>query len=338
MQRALLALSLAMPMAAACIAGLPAGDAGVDGDQKDAGRPDSRRDAGWTSGSGSGSGSGSHPSKDAGAHTEGGKAPSLGDVCTSSGPACATGLFCLDAADLGGLSFPSGTSICSAACCADADCDGGSCYPTPGGNFCLSASLAMTKCGTSGCGAVCCTSSRACSGGKTCGLEEGKGGAGATGPVCASPGSGTSGDTCEQDSDCANGVCVAAAGGGCAGDCVCADAVSCCGPADCTGGKTCNWLEAMDPTGATLMFRGCQAPGGNLKANEPCTTTTGANDCEGSICASFGGSGDVCSQPCCTDADCQSSAGISSWLCRPYTLPLAGGSVELLVCQPPSAG
>jgi hypothetical protein len=106
---------------------------------------------------------------------------------------------------------------------------------------------------------------------------------------------------------------------------------------DCTLGTTCNWLETTDPTSATLVFRGCQAPGGSRKANESCTNSASGNDCEGSICASLGAGGDVCTQPCCTDADCQMTPEISTWVCRPFNAPLAAGSIELLVCQPPAS-
>ncbi len=260
----------------------------------------------------------------------------IGDVCGTAGAACASGLSCLDTSNLTGLGAGAGT-ICSEPCCTSADCGGDNvCYPTTGGNLCISAALA-TKCtgGASACGATCCTSSDCTSGAMDyCAIGESAGGSFT--PSCTTfggdtscdfgPCQGVSGDPCAMDSDCESGVCSCTDFDNCA----CAEALDCCGPSDCaSAGGTCGWLEATDANNATLVFRGCTTAGGQTASGMACHSYT---ECQGTICESFTGGGDkLCSQPCCQDSDC---SAVTGWVCLPYSVPLTAGSVALLVCQP----
>jgi hypothetical protein len=268
----------------------------------------------------------------------------IGASCTDNG-SCATGLGCTPTVDLPGLTFTV-TSVCSRPCCADDDCGQSNvCYPTAGGNFCITA-RAAEACGTS-CGTSCCHDSDCGSTGKVF-CAAGSTFAGTGVPSCQTftgdtactlgPCKGTAGDECGVDTDCEHGVCQSSAsyGGSCGGygaGCTCLGPVTCCSNSDCTEhGTTCEWLEATDATNNPVVLRGCQAPGGTTATGGTCTTD---DACSGGVCGQFVGQKTMqCTQPCCEDADCESAG--SGWVCRPLNVKLTLGSVPLLVCQPPS--
>lgn len=268
----------------------------------------------------------------------------IGASCTDNG-SCAAGLGCVPAVDLPGLTFTV-TSVCSKPCCADTDCGGSNvCYPTAGGNFCVT-ERAAEACGGS-CGTPCCHDSDCGSGGKVF-CAAGSTFAGTGVPSCQTfsgdtactmgPCKGVAGDACDVDTDCEHGVCASSGGyggtcGGYLGGCTCLGPVTCCSDSDCTQhATTCEWLEATDATGSPVVLRGCQAPGGSTPTGGTCTADS---SCSGGVCGQFvGQSTQQCTQPCCQDTDC-TGAG-SGWVCRPLNVKLTLGSVPLLVCQPPS--
>ncbi len=273
----------------------------------------------------------------------------IGASCTDNG-SCASGLACIPVVDLPGLSITV-TSVCSKPCCMDTDCgESNVCYPTAGGNFCITAK-AGEACGSS-CGTSCCADSDCGSGAKTF-CAAGSTSAGTGVPSCQTfkPGTdcglssckGTLGATCGTNADCEHGVCQSSGSGqgsgACSygsygyGSCACLGPVTCCRDADCTDHTTtCEWLEAYDGTGSPIVLRGCQAPIGSTTTGGSCTSDSA---CTGGVCGQFvGQSTQQCTQPCCQDADCSSAK--SGWVCRPLNVKLTLGSVPLLVCQPPS--
>jgi hypothetical protein len=255
----------------------------------------------------------------------------LGAPCDITKNNCANG-FCIDTQDLAGLGLSG--DVCSSTCCADGDCEGGVCYPTTGGNFCVTQQAAR-NCPATLCGSACC-SDKQCTGGKFCAIgpgsvpscqaldENADGGCGDFG--CT----GEAGTECFQSNDCENGVCIPIMQGGSCDDiygCVCFPQTGCCQPSDCQSGKdhraSCQWLET-----ATQVFRGCQDSPGDGGLGAACTSNA---TCQSGTCGSFPG-GDVCTQPCCQTSDCQ----VAGWVCAPQAVMLmTAGSTPLLVCQPP---
>jgi hypothetical protein len=272
----------------------------------------------------------------------------IGDSCTNNA-ACQPGLSCASVTDLPGLTF-SVTSVCSKPCCADTDCGASSvCYPTTGGNLCVSARAAETC--SPDCGTPCCGDSDCSSTSKTyCAL--GTTSAGTEVPSCQpfeplsdcgasekSTCKGTSGATCTTDEDCEHGVCSPGhEGSSCPdgylyGGCQCTGPVVCCSSADCTThSDTCQWVEDFNASGSPVVERLCQAPSGTTQTGASCTSSA---SCAGGMCAGFSGqTGLVCTTPCCDDSDC-TSAG-TGWTCRVFNASLGVGIVPILVCQPPS--
>ncbi len=265
----------------------------------------------------------------------------IGDPCTTSSQ-CTAGLSCIPSSDLAGLTLTS-TSVCSKTCCTAADCGGPAftCYPTTGGNLCVTTRV-TASCGTA-CGTPCCSDANCTAAKHFCALGPTPNGSFV--PSCqpfvsdtqcfGTPGcSGVNNDPCNTDSDCKNGLCTSLGTGDCTfGGCSCLAPVTCCNNAACvgTGGGTCQWLQASDATNQTVVFRSCQLPTGAKSTGQACAAST---DCSGGICGQYPGqSQKLCSQPCCQDADCAGAA--AGWQCRPFALPLSVGTVSLVVCQPP---
>ena len=273
----------------------------------------------------------------------------IGESCTDNAQ-CVSGLTCVPASDLNGITLMV-TSVCSKPCCTDADCGGTGfgCYPTTGGNLCVT-SRALETCSNGACGTACCSDTDCASSGTSEFCSIGTTSAGPS-PSCQAFGgdtqcdgfpdcSGVSGDPCASDSDCESGVCQSSgAGDDCSNnfDCVCVDPVTCCNNDECKSmgnGATCQWLETSDATDSTVVFRGCQAPMGNTRTTQACTSST---DCEGSVCEQFPGEpGKLCSAPCCQDSDCTGSAASAQWVCRPFVQSLGVGNLAILICQPPA--
>jgi hypothetical protein len=273
----------------------------------------------------------------------------LGDTCQPSMSNCASG-FCIDTMDLPGLSFGAGY-VCSATCCADSDCgSGGVCYPTVGGNYCITATVAA-RCGSS-CGTACCSDST-CTGGTYCAPGSASAAQGSSVPECRAPDAGaecledpdcTGGSSdpdndCYADTDCNEGVCFDPLTGDYCDPasedaCECYPASPCCSPSDCTEhDESCQWQATT-----TRTFRACGEKQGDTPSNESCSGNTleGNAECVGGICAPVSAGQNVCTQPCCQDSDC--TAVDPTWVCRPVSLTILGnGSQDLLVCQPPSS-
>jgi len=273
----------------------------------------------------------------------------LGAECAATSN-CATGLFCLPSNELTNLGVAS-NSVCSRPCCKDSDCGASNvCYPTTGGNFCVTASAA-SHCTGGSCGTACCADAD-CAGGGSCAL--GTTYAGSSVPSCQKQSSsslcgqdsqctGGDGADCFADSDCTNGACSSGntAGQTCdsfTSSCQCVAQTGCCSASACTGSgggkQACGWYTTYDATGSQLVFRACNGTTAGAKANgETCTPS---DTCAGGVCANFTKlSEQLCTSPCCQDADCASVG--PEWVCRPYPVTIGLGSLPLLVCEPPRA-
>jgi hypothetical protein len=242
----------------------------------------------------------------------------LGDTCTGD-TACSSGL-CATQTDLPMLPG----NACSKTCCADTDCGGGfTCYPTLGGNLCVSTTLAGCR-GATPCPTPCC-GTMGCGGSDSCSFVDGGGAPscnayGGDDSLCSSN-NGAGGDGCDVDSDCQSGLCLQTGEGVCDDTCT----GPCCQDSDCSsdGSQTCQWVEITDQEDTPIGFvRTCAQPSGSKKTGSECSSDM---QCTGNVSAVG-----VCTGPCCTDTDCTPLG--DKWKCLPYNTTLAG-TIPLLVCQ-----
>jgi hypothetical protein len=261
--------------------------------------------------------------------------------CTSNA-SCQSGT-CGDSKLLGpSVTLPSGSGVCTESCCSSLDCHmSGSkarvCYPAPGGNYCLEpgwVSVGATGIGSvdspcsnggdclSGvceahtCRDTCCADSD-CPAGNACQistLDQNQ-------TMACGPSNGGAGPGADcSSSACASNLCIS---NGPLADAFCTSA--CCGDSDCplmaqTSASTiCGWNDYGLPDGGDSFLRICMLPQMGGAFGTTCTKNT---ECASNLC----GKGGLCTQPCCTSADCKTGT------CGAESFSLGSAPVELEVC------
>jgi hypothetical protein len=264
----------------------------------------------------------------------------LGAVCAFDTD-CAYGELCLDPEALGGV----GPERCTRTCCTASDCDPQAdavCWipPAGGGAFCRPAvevdrapggmGSPLAACATGAdcrsgrcvdrlCQDTCCTDTPCTGGGGTCRVE-GPPIGDAVGFWCA-PAEGPElarYQDCTTDADCASGLCLDFLG----------KSPQCSAP--CCSSSDCEDLDGAPVRcvilgGAHSGVRACltESAAGAAAVGATCDPAT-PSQCRGGMCLSLPGR-DQCSDICCSDAACGSSA-----VCRPAMIAGAWA----LQCEP----
>jgi hypothetical protein len=268
----------------------------------------------------------------------------VGSQCTTQAN-CLSGLICGDSSILTPQVVQASGPVCTKPCCSSEGCPPSfACFgPGTGGNYCVCASQLQrgsangtkpggSTCTTSAdcrsgvcqgattlrCADACCAGAGACSGGGVCRLETIET---HITMACAEPPVGSTGnDTfCGGSSDCRSGICYGSTTPKCR--------PRCCGAASCGAQSpkygACGYFSENNEYVPGCLYPNTSPPG-NGKVGDACMPATEDSDCATAFCDP---ANHVCTDVCCTDADCAAYAPYSA--CRPALNP------RYLTCQKP---
>jgi hypothetical protein len=278
----------------------------------------------------------------------------LGCSCAGAS-ACDSGI-CADALTVtSGLYMAAGNAnFCTQPCCTSADCGAGTvCFATgQGGDYCvnpgwigrvqgLGAGQGGASCGTgencrSGlcdtnsmtCIDTCCSSGSAstdCATGQTCQFDAFPGATSIDknySAFCAVPvGTHTDGQTCNNGNiDCQSNLCASFPP-----DPTVACRGACRSTSDCGANEDCEYILPPGQTANPMpIVAACAPPQGTGMLAEGAACNTTNDDCQGFCDPNTS----LCTDVCFANSDCT----MTTWRCRPETVPVSGGGSYSVLC------